>query len=42
MIEALRIIEHGYKIHMIEIDHEQISIDTIEDFNKAKSMLNKK
>ena len=42
MIEALRIIEHGYKIHMIEIDHEQISIDTIEDFNKAKSMLSKK
>ena len=42
MIEALRIIEHGYKIHMIEIDHEQISIDTIDDFNKAKSMLNKK
>ena len=42
MIVALRIIEHGYNIHMIEIDHEQRSIDTIEDFNKAKSMLNKK
>ena len=42
MIEALRIIEHGYNIHMIEIDHEQISIDTIDDLNKAKSMLNKK
>ena len=42
MIEALRIIEHGYNIHMIEIDHEQISIDTIDDFNKAKSLLNKK
>ena len=42
MIEALRIIEHGYKIHMIETDQEQISIDTIYDFNKAKSMLNKK
>ena len=42
MIEALRIIEHGYNIHMIEIDHEQISIDTIDDFNKAKSMHNKK
>ena len=42
MIEALRVIEHGYNIHMIEIDHEQISIDTIDDFNKAKSMLNKK
>tara|TARA_Y100000768_G_scaffold373493_1_gene342185 strand:- start:165 stop:896 length:732 start_codon:yes stop_codon:yes gene_type:complete len=42
MIEALRIIEHGYNVHMIEIDHEQISIDTIDDFNKAKSMLNKK
>ena len=42
MIEALRIIEHGYNIHMIETDHEQISIDTIDDFNKAKSMLNKK
>ena len=42
MIEALRIIENGYNIHMIEIDHEQISIDTIDDFNKAKSLLNKK
>ena len=42
MIEALRIIEHGYNIHMIETDHEQISIDTIDDFNKAKSMLNRK
>ena len=42
MIEALRIIEHGYKIHMIETNHEQTSIDTIYDFNKAKSMLNKK
>ena len=42
MIEALRIIEHGYSIHMVEIDHEQISIDTIDDFNKAKSLLNKK
>ena len=42
MIEALRIIEYGYNIHMIEVDHEQISIDTIDDFNKAKSMLNKK
>ena len=42
MIEALRVIEHRYNIHMIEIDHEQISIDTIDDFNKAKSMLNKK
>ena len=42
MIEALRIIEHGYNIHMVEIDHEQISIDTIDDFNKAESLLNKK
>ena len=42
MIKALRIIEHGYNIHMIEIDHEQISFDTTDDFNKAKSMLNKK
>ena len=42
MIEALRIIEYGYNIHMIEIDNEQISIDTIDDFNKAKSLLNKK
>ena len=42
IIKALRIIEYGYNIHMIEIDHEQISIDTTDDFNKAKSMLNKK
>ena len=42
MIEALRIIENGYNIHMIEIDHEHISIDTIDDFKKAKSMIIKK
>ena len=42
MIEALRIIEYGYDIHMIEIDHEHISIDTIDDFKKAKSMIIKK
>ena len=35
MIEALRIIEYGYNIHMIEIDHEHISIDTIDDYKKA-------
>ena len=42
MIEALRIIENGYNIHMIQIDHEHISIDTIDDFKKAKSMIIKK
>jgi len=42
MIEALRIVEHGEKIRMIEIFKEHVSIDTIDDLKMAESILKKK
>ena len=42
MIEAIRVIENGKKIKMIEIFDEHISIDTIDDFKIAESILNNK
>ena len=42
MIEALRIVEHGEKIRMIEIFKEHVSIDTINDLKMAESILKRK
>ena len=42
MIEAIRVIENGKKIKMIEIFNEHISIDTIDDFKIAESIINNK
>ena len=42
MIEALRIVEHGEKIRMIEIFKEHVSIDTIDDLKIAQSILKQK
>ena len=42
MIEALRIVEHGKKIRMIEIFKEHVSIDTIDDLKMAESILKQK
>ena len=42
MIEALRIVEHGEKIRMIEIFKEHVSIDTIDDLKMAQSILKQK
>ena len=42
MIEALRIVEHGEKIRMIEIFKEHVSIDTINDLKMAESILKQK
>ena len=42
MIEALRIVEHGEKIRMIEIFKEHVSIDTIDDLKIAESILKQK
>jgi len=41
-IEALRIVENGKKIRMIEIFNEHISIDTPEDLKRAKLLFNLK
>ena len=42
MIEAIRILENGKTIHMLEVFNDHISIDTIEDFIKAETLINKK
>ena len=42
IIEALRIVEHGEKIRMIEIFKEHVSIDTIDDLKMAESILKQK
>jgi len=42
MVEALRIVEHGEKIRMIEIFKEHVSIDTIDDLKMAESILKQK
>ena len=42
MIEALRIIENGEKIRMIEVFKDHISIDTIYDLKFAESILKEK
>ena len=39
IIEALRIVEHGEKIRMIEIFKEHVSIDTINDLKMDESIL---
>ena len=41
-IEALRMVENGKKIRMIEIFNEHISIDTPEDLKRAKLLFNLK
>ena len=40
MIEAIRFIENGIKIKILEVFNEYISIDTIEDLKRAKKILN--
>ena len=40
MIEAIRFIESGIKIKILEVFNEYISIDTIEDLKRAKKILN--
>jgi 3-deoxy-manno-octulosonate cytidylyltransferase (CMP-KDO synthetase) len=38
-LEQLRVIYHGYKIKMIEVETNSIGIDTIEDLEKARSFI---
>ena len=40
-LEQLRVLENGYNIQMVTTNDNAIGIDTIEDYNKAKSLLNK-
>ncbi|BDC98342.1 3-deoxy-manno-octulosonate cytidylyltransferase [Persicobacter psychrovividus] len=38
-LEQLRAIENGYAIKMIETQHSPIGVDTLEDFEKVKSLM---
>ena len=40
-LEQLRYLEYGKKIKMVETSHAGIGIDTPEDLEKARKMLNK-
>ena len=40
MIEAIRFIENGMKIKILEVKNNYIGIDTIEDLTKARKMFN--
>ena len=40
MIEAIRFIENGIKIKILEVKNNHIGIDTIEDLTKARKMFN--
>ena len=39
-LEQLRVLENGYQIRMVTTNDNAIGIDTIEDYNNAKALLN--
>ena len=39
-LEQLRVLEHGYKIKTVETRYDTISVDTPEDLDKVKALLN--
>ena len=38
-LEQLRVLENGFNIRMVTTTDNAIGIDTIEDYNKAKTLL---
>jgi len=38
MLEQLRLLENGYKIRMVETEHQAIAIDTMEDLQAARQL----
>ena len=40
-LEQLRVLENGYKIRMVETEHNSIGIDSIEDYHHALEILDK-
>jgi len=38
-LEQLRVLENGFTIQMVSTPHNAIGIDTLEDYNKAKKMV---
>ena len=39
-LEQLRVLENGYQIRMVTTNDNAIGIDTMEDYNNAKALLN--
>ena len=39
MLEQLRVVENGYKIKVVEVDESSIGVDTIEDFERVRSLM---
>ncbi len=39
MLEQLRLLEHGYKIRMVETTHTAMAIDTQEDLDRARQII---
>lgn len=41
MLEQLRLLSNGYKIRMVETDHQPIAIDTAEDLSRERCRISK-
>lgn len=41
-IEILRFIENGYKVQFVEVDSDTVAVDTTNDLEKVKGIMNKK
>ncbi|WP_339879241.1 3-deoxy-manno-octulosonate cytidylyltransferase [uncultured Algoriphagus sp.] len=39
MLEQLRLLENGYRIRMVQTEHQTVAIDTAEDLEKARQLL---
>ena len=39
-VEMLRYIENGFDVHMVEVEDEGLSVDTIEDLKRVEEFLN--
>lgn len=39
-LEQLRVLEHGYRIRMVEIADKPLGVDTLEDLEKVRALIN--
>ncbi len=40
-VDMLRVLEHGYKVKMVETEFETYSVDTVDDLHKVEKMMEK-